>query len=79
MKQFLTDTMILNVKERVTSIKHILGREVSFNSIEDSMKLGFEEEFNVSLEEGELTLEELELSKKYEKQYFSADSWNKKR
>ena len=75
----IKDKLISNVKDRVTSIKHILGREVSFNSIEDSMKLGFEEEFDVTLKDGELTMEELELSKKYEKQYFSVDSWNKKR
>jgi len=55
----IKDKLISNVKERVTSIKHILGKDISFNIIEDSMKQGFEEEFNILLEEGELTNEEL--------------------
>lgn len=75
----IKDKLISNVKDRVTSIKHILGKDISFNKIENSMKIGFEEEFDIYLEEGTLIDEELVLTKKFESEYFSTDSWNYKR
>ena len=72
----IKDKLISNVKERVTSIKHILGEEPTFNEIADSMKKGFEEEFNISLVDGELTKEEIELTKKFENECFSTYDWN---
>ncbi len=72
----IRDKLISNVKERVTSIKDILGKDISFNEIADSMKKGFEEEFNIFLYEGELTENELELTKKFEKERFSSYNWN---
>ncbi len=72
----IKDKMISNVNERVTSIKHILGKNVSFDEIANSMKKGFEEEFNIDMFEGELTKEELELTKKFEDEYFSSYDWN---
>ncbi len=75
----IKDKLISNVKERVTSIKHILGEGISFNEIADSMKKGFEEEFNIDLFEGELTKEEMELTKKFENECFSSYDWNHRR
>jgi lipoate-protein ligase A len=75
----IKDKLISNVKERVTSIKHILGENIPFHKIENSMKLGFEEEFNIELVEGELTREEIDLTKKFESEYFSNNNWNYKR
>ena len=75
----IKDKMISNVNERVTSIKHILGENISFDEIANSMKKGFEEEFNINLFEGELTKEELELTKKFEDEYFSSYDWNHRR
>ncbi len=75
----IKDKLISNVKDRVTSIKHILGKDISFNKIENSMKIGFEEEFDIYLEEGTLIDEELVLTKKFESEYFSTYNWNYKR
>ena len=75
----IKDKLISNVKERVTSIKHILGEDISFNEIADSMKKGFEEEFNIDLYKGELTKEEMELTKKFENECFSSYDWNHRR
>ena len=75
----IKDKLISNVKERVTSIKHALGKDVSFDDIADSMKKGFEEEFNIYLYEGKLTQEELELTKKFEDDCFSSYEWNHRR
>jgi len=75
----IKDKLISNVKERVTSINHILGEEPTFNEIANSMKKGFEEEFNINLVAGELTKEEMELTKKFENECFSSYDWNHRR
>ena len=75
----IKDKMISDVKQRVTSIKHILGKEISFSDTAVAMKKGFEEEFNVELELGSLTDEELQLTHEFEKECFGAYDWNHKR
>ncbi len=75
----IKDKLIADVKERVTSIKHVLGREIPFDDVAKAMKKGFEEEFNVELMEGTLTDEEIDLAKKFEKECFSARDWNHRR
>ena len=68
----IKDKLIADVKERVTSIKHVLGREISFDDVAKAMKKGFEEEFNVELVEGTLTDEEIDLAKKFEKEFIES-------
>jgi lipoate-protein ligase A len=75
----IKDKLISDVKQRVTSIKHVLGRNIDFKEIADAMKTGFEEEFNVKLIEGSLTFEEKELTRKFEKEFFTTKEWNHRR
>jgi len=75
----IKDKLIADVKQRVTSIKHLLGNEVSFKEVAEAMKIGFEEEFHIELIEGKLIKEELALAKKFEKECFSAKDWNHRR
>ncbi len=75
----IKDKLIADVKQRVTSIKHLLGNEVSFKEVAEAMKIGFEEEFRVELIEGKLSKEELALAKKFEKECFSTTHWNNRR
>ena len=75
----IKDKLISDVKQRVTSVKHILGKEISFSDATKAMKKGFEEEFNVELELGSLTDEELHLAHKFEKECFGSYDWNHKR
>jgi lipoate-protein ligase A len=75
----IKDKLIADVKDRVTSIKHVINEEISFAKVAESMKNGFEEEFNVELELGVLTDTERDLTKKFEKEYFSNKNWNNKR
>ncbi len=75
----IKDKLIADVKQRVTSIKHILGKDLRFEEVAKAMKLGFEEEFHVELIEGKLSKEELVLVKKFEKECFSAKDWNCRR
>ena len=75
----IKDKLIADVKQRVTSIKHVLGKEIRFEDVSKAMKIGFEEEFNVDLIEEPLSEEEKELTRKFEKECFSARDWNHRR
>jgi lipoate-protein ligase A len=75
----IKDKLIEDVKQRVTSIKHILKKNLSFNDVANAMKYGFEEEFKIELIKGKLTEEEQNLSKNFEEQYFGSEEWNHKR
>ena len=75
----IKDKLIADVKQRVTSIKHVLGKETAFEEVANAMKVGFEKEFNVELIEGTLSQEEMELAKKFEKECFGAKDWNHRR
>jgi len=75
----IRDKMISDVKQRVTSIKHLLDDSVSFDKAAAAMKNGFEEEFGIELVSGELTDYELDLTDKFEKECFGNAGWNHKR
>ena len=75
----IKDKLIVDVKQRVTSVKQILGEDIRFNEAAEAMKIGFEEEFNVELVDGSPTEEEIELAKKFERECFSARDWNHRR
>jgi len=71
--------LIEDIKERVTSLKQVLGREVAFDEVADALKKGFEEEFNIKLVEDSLTREEEELTKEFKLKIFSREEWNHRR
>jgi len=75
----IKDKMIADVKQRVTSLRHLLGSEPPFEKTAQAMKRGFEEEFSIKLVEGSLLQEEISLAKKFEKDCFSAREWNHRR
>jgi lipoate-protein ligase A len=75
----IKDKLIVDVKQRVTSVNQILGEDIRFNEAAEAMKIGFEEEFNVELVDGSLTEEEIELAKKFERECFSTRDWNHRR
>jgi lipoate-protein ligase A len=75
----IKDQMISDVKERVTSLRHILGAQVAFGTVATAMKKGFEDEFHIKLIEGALTEEEKTLAKRFETECFSTFQWNHRR
>ena len=75
----IKDKLIADVKQRVTSIKHVSGNNVSFSDAADAMKTGFEEEFGIELADGVLNKEEINLTKKFERECFSTNEWNFKK
>ena len=75
----IRDKLISDVKERVTSVRHLLGISISFADVANAMKVGFEEEFDIKLVNGKLTVEELMLAERFEKEFFSSEEWNHRR
>lgn len=75
----IKDKMIKSAKERVTSIKKELNREVSFSEVAEALKNGFEEALNIKLSPGELTREEKSLAEKLKKEKYSTKEWLYKR
>jgi len=75
----IKDKLIADVKQRVTSIHHCLGKHIRFTQVADAMKRGFEEEFQIHLVEGGLTIEEQTFAEQFEKETFLTEKWNRKR
>lgn len=75
----IKDKLIADVKQRVTSIHHCLGKDICFNKVANAMKRGFEEEFQIHLVEGRLTVEEQVFAEQFEKETFLTEKWNRKR
>jgi len=75
----IKDKLIADVKQRVTSIKHQLSKEISFTEVARAMKIGFEEEFHIELIEGRLSGAEQAVAKQFEQECFSTTEWNHKR
>ena len=68
--------MISNVKERVTSLSHILMSPPTFSEVIAALKTGFEDTFDIILEEGSLTSKEEEYSTIFKQNNFSNPTWN---
>ena len=75
----IRDKLIQDVKQRVTSIQHLLGKKPCFDEVAQAMKQGFEEEFNVELVHGTLTEYETAVAEEFEHNCFSSRDWNHRR
>ena len=75
----IKDKLIADVKQRVTSVKHVMGKEIDFERVATAMKAGFEHEFEIDLIEGNLTKEEKALTKQFEEECFAVKMWNHRR
>ncbi|HDM89546.1 MAG TPA: lipoate--protein ligase family protein [Candidatus Bathyarchaeota archaeon] len=75
----IRDKMIRTVKERVTSIRDVLGRDVSFEELKEAIIRGFEESFKIKLIRGDITEFEEELAQRLKDEIYSSKEWNFKR
>ena len=71
--------MIRTVKEIVTSIRDVLGRDVSFEELKEAIIKGFEESFKIKLIRGDVTEFEEELAQRLKDEIYSRKEWNFKR
>lgn len=72
----LKDKLITQAKERVTSLRQVTGGDISFETVANAMKHGFEKTFDTSLELGILTKEEQMYAKDFITSCFGNDDWN---
>ncbi|MFH1403076.1 MAG: biotin/lipoate A/B protein ligase family protein [Candidatus Altiarchaeota archaeon] len=75
----MRDKIVENVKERVTSVKDCLGREVSFHKASNAVVNGFAQAMNLELEPGKLSESEMKLAGELAKTKYSSEEWNNKR
>lgn len=74
----IRDKIIQNVKERVTSMRHILGYKPDFYEVAEKLEEGFRAVLNVDLKEEEPTDYEIKLAEKLVEK-FKSEEWIKKR
>jgi len=72
----ISDKMISDAKERVTSIRDLLGREVSIDELRDVLKLGFSEALNINLVPGTLSPYEQRLASQLAREKYVSEDWN---
>ncbi len=69
----ISDKMIEQAEERVTTIRRELGRDASFGEVRDAMEEGFAKALGVELAPGELSDYEQELVRKFREKYASRE------
>jgi lipoate-protein ligase A len=72
----ISDKMIADVKERVTSIRDILGRDVQISELKDALRLGFSDALDIKLIPGKLSKEEEDTATRLALEKYSSHDWN---
>ena len=75
-KEKISDKMISHVKERVTSIRDLLNRDVQINELKESIIVGFSKALDIDLVSGFLSEEEQESASKLAREKYATDDWN---
>ena len=65
-----------NLKKRITSIKHELNKNISYNELTEAVKQGFKENFNFNIVKDSLTEEEKASAEILKKEKYSTEEWN---
>ncbi|MHA1951104.1 MAG: lipoate--protein ligase family protein [Candidatus Thorarchaeota archaeon] len=72
----ISDKMISDVKDRVTSIRDLLNRDVQITELRDALKIGFSEALDIKYVEGSLSGEEQNTVSQLAEEKYSTDKWN---
>ncbi|MGY5872680.1 MAG: biotin/lipoate A/B protein ligase family protein [Candidatus Thorarchaeota archaeon] len=72
----ISDKMISDVKERVTSIRDILARQVTIDELGEALTQGFSDALKIELQTSKLSAEESQTAMKLAKEKYSTDDWN---
>jgi lipoate-protein ligase A len=75
----IKDKLIIDVKERVTSIKNVMSEKISFEEVCSALAKGFEKSLNMELNEGELKDTEIALAEEIKMARYSNPEWNHRR
>ena len=74
----ISDKLIQQANERVTSIRQVLDRQVSFEEVRSAMEKGFSKALGVELVKGELTSQEKKYISEFRDKY-SSKEWRFRR
>jgi lipoate-protein ligase A len=72
----ISDKMITDVKKRVTSVRDLLDRSVSFDELREALEVGFAKALEIELVHGELTEDETQTVERISYEKYSQDEWN---
>ncbi len=72
----ISDKMIADVKERVTSIRDILGRDVQITELQKALKQGFADALDIELVPGKLSDDEQDTATRLAQEKYSTQDWN---
>jgi len=75
----IRDKMIKSVRERVTSINNVLGRNVSFRELKDALIDGFKEAFKIDLKPGSIMDLEEKIAQRLKEEKYASREWNFRR
>ena len=78
-KEKISDKMIADARQRVTSIREILGTRVSMNELRNALQNGFSEALDLELVRGHLTKIERDTASRLVDEKYSTRDWNFKR
>lgn len=73
------DKMVKSVKERVTSVRHVLKQEVAFSKAEEAFADGFASALNLKLTKGKVKQAEARLADELVESKYSTLEWNNRR
>jgi lipoate-protein ligase A len=73
----MNETVVEFVRNRITTLRRELNREIDFGEVAESLKKGFSEAFDVSLVEDDLTDSETALAEELRAKRYASDSWNR--
>ena len=72
----ISDKMIADVKERVTSIRDLLGRDVHISELQEALRRGFSDALDIELVPGKLSDDEQETATRLAQEKYSTKDWN---
>lgn len=72
----ISDKMIADVKQRVTSVKDVLGRNVDMSELREALQYGFTEALDIALVPAKLTNEEEEMVQGLSMNKYQTKEWN---
>jgi len=75
----MRDKIVQDVKQRVTGISDVLGREVGFEETSEALASGFVDALGCTLVPGAFTATELALAEQLAQDKYASAKWNEKR
>jgi len=72
----ISDKMIADVRERVTSIRDVLKRDVQISELQKALIQGFSEALEIELAQGKLSSAEEKTARRLAEEKYSTSEWN---